>query len=144
MAQASRRVRRERRVRRQATLAKQTTKKVITDYQRTYLTLLYVLAQRGGSVTVSHGTMLEIMKKAPTMRWQARDNPEQAGEVIVEIVEMTSAVVDESAEETEPALTITRIPDEDDMVSPADYQHDPTHPELEEARFAGEGCPHGD
>lgn len=155
MAQDSKRKRREQKMRAKVTGAKHVQKRLIADYQRTYLTLLYVLAQKGGSVTITHGTMLEVMKQAANLRWQAMDG-ESPGEVVVRILEQTTAIeegapqVDEPAD-VKPALTITRIPDDDDMVAEyrentagKDYTHDPTHPEIEEARMAGEGGPHGD
>lgn len=154
MAQDSKRKRREQKMRAKLTGAKHVHKRLIADYQRTYLTLLYVLAQKGGSITITHGTMLEVMKQAATLRWQAMDG-ENPGEVVVRILEQTETIVEDAPQtdvpaDVEPLVTIRRVPDEDDheyaveSMKPVDHIHDPTHPDIEEARMAGEGGPHGD
>ncbi len=114
MAQASRRVRRDRRLKRSVTFAKSTQKKILADFQRTYLTLLYVLAQNGGSITVTHGTMMQVMKQAPHLQWHARDGGE--GEVIIEMIEQTTVTTDEPdvvPEKSAAALIVKHLDEED-------------------------------
>lgn len=167
MAQASRKVRAARRTKRKLSQQRRMVGAIRQDFQRTYLTLLYVLAQSGGTIEVTHGTMLQVMKVAAKLRWQARDKVDDPNVVVVSLVEPEPT--DDGPSATEPpvkrtGITITRLPDDDDMVAPVpdvlfddhadtgghvhtavpDVHHDPTHPDHEVARFAGEGNPHDD
>lgn len=79
-------------------------------YLRSHSSLLMVLAQRG-PITVTSGTMQQVIAELQTLNWQSVSG-ETPGEIVFSIVDT------KAAEETAPALTVKRIPDEDDMVSP--------------------------
>lgn len=116
MAHASRNVRKKARTRRNLTLARKearTLNEQVTTlngaYWQAHSTLLMILQQRGGQVTVTQGTIQQVLTNLRDLTWKSGPNPDAEGEVIITLMDNSAeAVVDPKA-----ALTITHLPDDD-------------------------------
>ncbi len=106
MAQDSRSVRRKRRVRKNLSESRRMVKALQQAYLRSHSSLLMVLAQRG-PITVTQGTMTQVIQQLQTLNWQSQSG-ENPGEVVFSIAP------DETQDQT-PALTVKRIVEDDEV-----------------------------
>lgn len=71
MAKLSRNARGKARVRRNLSLMGREYRKLQAAHFNTHLTLLMVLAQSGGELTVTQGTMQQTVEQIKTLNWQS-------------------------------------------------------------------------
>ncbi len=116
MAQDSRSIRRKRRIRRNvSTLARRlgtqhtTIEQLQSELGRAQMTLLMVLAQKGGEVTISKGTLDQVTAGIQTMGWQVVPGTVPS-EFIVRLVTTDTLLADAEQNETGSQL----IPDDPD------------------------------
>lgn len=106
MATASRNTRKKARVRHNLTQAKKQARTLNAAYWQAHSTLLMILQQRGGQVTVTQGTMQQVLGNLRNLTWKSAPNPDVAGEIVITLVDETA--------KRDTGLSITRLPDEDD------------------------------
>lgn len=70
MAKLSRNARKKARVRRNLSMANRSLKQLQQAYYNTQLTLLMVLAQNGGEIAVTQGTMQQVIPNIKNITWQ--------------------------------------------------------------------------
>lgn len=88
MATASRNERKKRRQKRTNSLLKQSLKQTYQAHANALVTLFAVLAQRGGSVMVTKGTLEQASQNLNRLSYQV-DKGDNEGEFIVRVVENT-------------------------------------------------------
>ena len=94
MPQTSRTVRKHRRIRRESTLTRRQLKAAYAHHAQTLFTLLSVLAQNGGELYITNGTMLQVMKDQMTLQY-AVEKGRSDDEMVVRLVHTGVAVADE-------------------------------------------------
>lgn len=79
MAHANRNTRHKQRIRRNLSLANRQLRELQKAHFNTHLTLLMILAQRGGEVVVTQGTMQQTIQGIQGLNWQTfpGDNPNE-------------------------------------------------------------------
>lgn len=106
MARDSRNVRRKRRVKANLTSVRKQARTLNAAYWQAHSTLLMILQQRGGQVTVTQGTMQQVLGNLRELTWKSAPNPDAEGEIVITLVDNTV--------KPDTGVTITRLPDEDD------------------------------
>lgn len=126
----SRRARTARTLRRQNKLLMRDRRRVAVQGRNAFATLLAVLAQQGGDVTITQGTLDQINEHLAQMSYSVTPSKEEDGKVkeykvtlLMGMEESADETADVSgtdhAEET-PACTITSIPEEPSSDSQAE------------------------
>lgn len=113
MAQDSKKQRRLRRQRRQISLfgmnltlgkrltqMEQTLKLFAQQEGQTRMLLLGLLAQHGGELKLTKGTLDSVVQNIKGLNWETSPNPADANELVVRLVETEAA---ESSEQSEPS-----------------------------------------
>lgn len=113
MARDSRNVRRKRRTRRNLSLARRQVSTLTQDYFKTFSTLLAVLAQAGGEVTVTKGTATQVLDNLRTLGWNTVAGA-TSDEFIVRLVEGVGP--DTPAEPVEPTVVPLDTPVPESLV----------------------------
>lgn len=109
MAKDSRSVRRKRRVRQNVSTYRKMFKGLQQAYLRSHSSLLMVLAQNG-PVTVTQGTMQNVLQDLQTLNWQSVPNGDTK-DIVFSLAEQPP--LDDPTIVKVPSVTIRRIPDED-------------------------------
>ena len=86
MPTASRNERRKRRQRRTISLLTRQSNRLQEQFQKTHFTLLGVLAQSGGEVTVTKGTLQQVLDRLKFLNWQTIAGKEE-NEYVVRVIE---------------------------------------------------------
>src|SRR6266851_4932997 len=118
MARDSRSVRRKRRLRRNVSLMTRALEQSQAGFQKAVTGLLFVLAQSGGEVSITKGTMEQVVAKIQTLGWWI-DKGANENEFIVRLIDQDAVNPAQDAPGTPiassvdptPALVITH-PDE--------------------------------
>jgi len=111
MMRASRNQRKKQRTKRNMTSLRRQLQGVTGEAQKAYVTLLAVLAQKGGEVTITKGTIQQVMENVSHLGYSASPIEGSETDVVVRLVVHTPATTNES----EPAL-----PFEEDDYAPDD------------------------
>ncbi len=109
MAKSSRNVRRKARVRHNLSNYRKMFKGLQQAYLRSHSSLLMVLAQNG-PVTVTQGTMQNVLQELQTMNWQSGPTA-VPGEIRFQLAAQSE--LDDPTTVKAPSLTIRRIPDDE-------------------------------
>lgn len=87
MAKLSRNARKKARTKRSISTLGRTLRTLQADYIKTQTMLLAVLAQRGGSVTITAGTLQQVLPKLSRIGWESAPVEGTEGEWEIRIVE---------------------------------------------------------
>lgn len=138
MAKASRNLRKQRRQKRQLSIMAHAATHQHSELLKTQMMLLAVLAQKGGEVIVTTGTMQQVLENYRGMGWTLVPGA-QPNERIVRMTEDARVTYNPDSEE-EPAPADGPVPD----ALPGDTNHDGVIDAEEQAeldRYASEGNP---
>lgn len=103
MARASRNTRQKTKQKRNLSLATREVRALQASLYRTHITLLAVLGQQGGDVTVTKATFDHVLKNARTMNWESK--PGQTDQEF----EVRLITVGDTASTVAPAVEITKV-----------------------------------